>query len=202
MPSANVELLKPGNTEYRETVEANAGTTGRPVIEWGVGDIVVLAFQQAALTALLRITLVLLVALRRIGPTVLVLGPLILAGACTFALGVLMGQSVNMASVLVLPLIFGLGVDNGIHVVDRFLGTTAERAGGQVDQLMQSSTPRAVLLSTFTTIGAFAALSISPHQGTASIGMLLSVSVGLILVFTVFILPVLLSYLPTREGAQ
>jgi predicted RND superfamily exporter protein len=95
----------------------------------------------------------------------------------------------------VLPLIFGLGVDNGIHVVDRF------HRGGDVDHCMHSSTPRAVMLSTLTTIGAFAALSLSPHQGTASVGILLAIAVALLLVFTVFLLPVLLSLLITPDKA-
>ena len=72
----------------------------------------------------------------------------------------------NMANILVIPLIFGLGVDNGIHVVERF------RRSGAVSELMHSSTPLAVVLSTLTTIGTFAALTLSPHQGTASIGYL------------------------------
>lgn len=193
---AQVDALSDFITEVR-SVQPTA--TGRPVIEWGVGGIVVEAFRQAALFALIGITLILLVTLRRIGPTLLILCPLLLAGVCTFALGVLVGQSLNMASVLVLPLIFGLGVDNGIHVVDRFLDQSGQGEEDNVDRLMHSSTPRAVLLSTLTTIGAFAALAISPHQGTATIGLLLGVSVALILLFTVFILPVLLSFLPQRQ---
>ena len=102
----------------------------------------------------------------------------------------------NMASILVMPLIFGLGVDNGIHVVDRYLGDH------DVDHLLHSSTPRAVLLSTLTTIGAFAALSFSPHAGTASIGMLLTISVGFLLIFTIFLLPVLLSSTDESEEEQ
>ena len=60
---------------------------------------------------------------------------------------------------------------------------------------MHSSTPRAVMLSTLTTIGTFAALMLSPHQGTASIGLLLTLAVGLLLLLTIFVLPVLLSLL-------
>ena len=65
---------------------------------------------------------------------------------------------------------------------------------------MQSSTPRAVLLSTLTTIGTFAALMLSPHAGTASIGFLLTVAVGYLLLFTVFLLPLLLSLVSSRRG--
>ena len=93
-----------------------------------------------------------------------------------------------MASILVLPLIFGLGVDNGIHVVDRYLGE------GDVDHLMHSSTPRAVMLSTLTTIGAFAALSLSAHhRHSLDWCAVVGFGSGFLLIFTVFLLPVLLS---------
>jgi hopanoid biosynthesis associated RND transporter like protein HpnN len=203
-PARDIAEVSELSTFIDEVKSIHPHATGRPVIEWGVGNIVVTAFQQAMLFALLGIVTVLLVTLRRIGPTLLVLAPLVLASVCTFALGFLLGESVNMASVLVLPLIFGLGVDNGIHVVDRYLlgseGGSEGDGAQDVDQLIHSSTPRAVVLSALTTIGAFAALAISPHQGTASIGLLLSVSVGFLLVFTVFILPVLLSFL-SRDKA-
>jgi hopanoid biosynthesis associated RND transporter like protein HpnN len=202
-PARDIAEVSELSTFIDEVKSIHPHATGRPVIEWGVGNIVVTAFQQAMLFALVGIVTVLLVTLRRIGPTLLVLAPLVLASVCTFALGFLLGESVNMASVLVLPLVFGLGVDNGIHVVDRYLIDSAGDSEGDsegdgakdVDHLIHSSTPRAVVLSALTTIGAFAALAISPHQGTASIGLLLSVSVGFLLVFTVFILPVLLSFL-------
>ena len=61
---------------------------------------------------------------------------------------------------------------------------------------MRSSTPRAVVLSTLTTLGAFASLSLSPHHGTASIGILLTIAVCLLLLFTVVLLPVLLARTP------
>jgi len=162
--------------------------TGRPVIEWGVGGIVVSSFQQALAFALVSILLVLLITFRNVRDAVLILIPLALAALFTLAIGVLLGVSLNMANILVLPLVFGLGVDNGIHVVDRFQGA------GDVENFMHYSTPRAVMLSTLTTVGTFAALSLSPHQGTASIGILLTIAVALVLVFTVFLLPVLLSF--------
>lgn len=187
---ADVDALSAFITETRQ-VYANA--TGRPVLEWGVGQIVLGAFQEALLFAVVGIGFILLLALKQVRTALLVLGPLALAALCSFAVIVLIDIPLNMANILVLPLIFGLGVDNGIHVVERYLGE------GDVDQLMQSSTPRAVVLSTLTTIGAFAALSISPHMGTASIGVLLTVAISFLLVFTVFLLPVLLEVSGLRQ---
>ena len=168
--------------------------TGRPVIEWGVGEIVMESFIQAMIFALASIGLVLLLMFQGIRYAVLILVPLAMAVIFTLALGVVLDRPLNMANILVLPLIFGLGVDNGIHVVDRYRGE------GDVPRLMHSSTPRAVLLSTLTTVGTFVALSFSPHQGTASIGLLLAVAVALLLLFTVFLLPVLLSWVSEKAA--
>ena len=170
------------------------GATGRPVIEWGVGGIVLESFIQAMVFALASISLVLLVMFQSLRYAVLILVPLALTVVFTLALGVIFDTPLNMANILVLPLIFGLGVDNGVHVVDRYRGE------GDVPRLMHSSTPRAVLLSTLTTVGTFVALSLSPHQGTASIGFLLAIAVALLLVLTVFLLPVLLSWMLEKSS--
>ena len=181
---ADVDAL----SRFVESVRAIApNATGRPAIEWGVGKIVVRSFQTAMLIAVTSIFVILLVSLRSLVDTILVLVPLFLTGLFTAAATVIFNMPVNMASVLVLPLIFGLGVDNGIHVIERY------RGDHDVGKLMHTSTPRAVLLSTLTTIGTFAALSLSPHQGTASIGLLLTVAILFLLVFTVILLPALLS---------
>lgn len=194
LPKENVAQVAAMN-RFIEGVRAVApNATGRPVIEWGVGGIVLSSFQQAMLFALVSIGCVLLVMFRPARYAVLVVVPLALAVSCTLALGVLLDMPLNMANILVMPLIFGLGVDNGVHVVDRYRGE------GDVSHLMHSSTPRAVVLSALTTVGAFSALSLSPHVGTASIGLLLAVAVSLLLLFTVFLLPVLLSWLPAPSA--
>ncbi len=176
-------------TRFIKDVRAVAPTaTGRPVIEWGVGGIVLSSFQQALALALLSISCILLLMFQSIREVVLIATPLLLAMVFTLGLGLLIDLPLNMANILVVPLIFGLGVDCGIHVVDRYRGE------GDVPHLMHSSTPRAVILSALTTVGAFSALALSPHAGTASIGLLLAIAVSLLLLFTVLLLPVLLSW--------
>ncbi len=181
-------------SRFIETVRELVPTaTGRAVIEWGVGHIVRDSFIEAMTFALCTIALVLFVMFQSFRYAALILVPLGMAVVFALALGELFDMPLNMANILVLPLIFGLGVDNGVHVIDRYRGE------GDVTRLMHSSTPRAVLLSTLTTVGTFVALALSPHQGTASIGLLLAVAVSLLLLFTVFLLPVLLSWVSGRN---
>jgi predicted RND superfamily exporter protein len=125
-----------------------------------------------------------------------VLLPLGLTTVITFAIVQLTGLTLNMANILVVPLIFGLGVDTGIHVVHRF------NAAKDVSRVLSSSTTRAVIISALTTIGTFFSLSFSPHKGAASVGLLLTIAISTMLVVTLLVVPALLRLLPGRAGAH
>jgi predicted RND superfamily exporter protein len=169
---------------------------GRAVVEWGVGGVAVTSFVQAVTIAIAAITLFLVVYFRGVLLPVVVLVPLALATLVTFAIVQLTGLTLNMANILVVPLIFGLGVDTGIHVVHRF--STA----GDVARMMTSSTTRAVIISGLTTIGTFFSLSFSPHKGAASVGMLLTIAISTMLIATLVVVPALLRQLSGRIEAE
>ena len=98
----------------------------------------------------------------------------------------LLGLKLNFANVIVLPLLFGLGVASAIHVVIR------RRTAGSAAAMMRSSTPRAVMFSTLTTLASFGGLALSPHLGMASMGILLTIAILSILVMTLVWLPSML----------
>ena len=170
----------------RAVADVAPNYAGRTVVEWGVGAVVVESFLQAATLALVGIALVLVLHFRGIVLPVLVLVPISLSVLVTAAVMQQTGLTLNMANILVVPLVFGLGVDTGIHVVDRF------RHAGDLARLRASSTPRAVLISGLTTVGTFASLSFSPHGGAASIGLLLGIAISVMLLATFLVLPALL----------
>ena len=160
--------------------------TGRPVLDLGIGDIVITAFQTAILIAVSLIFLILLITLRSLVDSILVFIPLAMTAMLTLSVSVLLDLPLNMANVVVIPLIFGLGVDNGIHIVKRF------HQSRNVEVLVHSSTPKAVFLSNLTTIGTFCALSFSSHQGIYSIGVLLTIALTSLMFLTLVSLPALL----------
>jgi len=161
--------------------------TGRPVLDLGIGDIVITAFQTAILIAVSLIFLILMVALRSLVDSILVFIPLAMTALLTLSVSVLIDLPLNMANVVVIPLIFGLGVDNGIHIVKRF------HQSSNVEELVHSSTPKAVFLSNLTTLGTFGALSFSSHQGIYSIGVLLTIGLTSLMFLTLVSLPALLA---------
>ena len=141
---------------------------------------------------MLLITLLLLATLRSFRDTLLVLAPLFLAALLTVAATVLLALPFNFANVIVLPLLFGLGVAAGIHMVVR----SRDAAG----LLLHSCTPRAILFSALTTIGSFGALALSAHKGTASMGTLLTIAISLTMASCLIVLPALLALVKRQGG--
>ena len=160
---------------------------GSPVVILEAGNTVVGAFRDAGVLAFVAIAVLLVVLLRRLGDVALVFAPLILAALLTVAASVLFDLPFNFANVIVLPLLFGLGVANGIHLVLR------RRDENGVAGVMASSTPRAVVFSALTTIGSFASIALSSHPGTASMGILLTIAITLTLACTLIVLPALMA---------
>ncbi|MDH3703513.1 MAG: MMPL family transporter [Alphaproteobacteria bacterium] len=171
------------------------GANGGAVTIDAAGRAVIQAFKEAALYAAVLIVILLLVVLRSIRDMLLVLAPLGLAALLTVAATVVFAIPFNFANVIVLPLLFGLGVASGIHIVLRH---RTDRSG----QFLETSTPRAVLFSALTTIGSFCALALSTHRGTASMGMLLTIAITVTTVCTMIVLPALLALLDRRSAAN
>jgi uncharacterized protein len=147
---------------------AEPNAIGGPVSILKSGDTVVKAFIHAGLTALVVIGFLLWLTLRRITDVLLTLVPLLVAGAVTMEICVLIGLPLNFANIVALPLLLGVGVAFKIYYV------TAWRAGKT--NLLQSSLTRAIFFSAMTTATAFGSLWLSSHPGTASMGKLLALS--------------------------
>ncbi len=161
--------------------------TGEPVLILESGIAVVRSFQQAFTVALVVISVVLFLLLRNLMDTLLVLTPLLFAGLLTGAALILLRIPLNFANIIALPLLLGIGVDNGIHVVRKMRSTLLSRT-----ELLQTGTVRAVLFSALTTIVGFGSLSLSSHVGTASMGQVLTIGVLLNVIATLIVLPTLL----------
>ncbi len=188
------------NDELRRFVDSVRSVapqaTDSPVVVLEAGRAVVDAIRQAALTALVLVSMLLLVLLRSLRDLMLVFFPLALAGVLTVATAVLLDLPFNFANVIVLPLLMGLGVASGIHFVMR------AREGRDGPGLLHTSTPRAVVFSALTTIGSFGSLAVSSHRGTASMGMLLTIAIGFTLLCTLVALPALMAWLARRRPSR
>ncbi len=176
-----------------QTVVPNATGSAVALLEWS--RVVTRSFQQALTLAAIAVTLLLWILWRRISDVGLVLVPMALAAALTTATAVLLGIRFNFANVVVLPLLLGIGVDSGIHLVSRHRalhGRELESATPETE-LLGSSTAQAVLFSALTTMGSFGSLALSTHPGIASLGQLLLIGVTYTLLCNLVVLPALIA---------
>lgn len=162
--------------------------TGAPVSIRESGRVIVEAFTTAGAMSIGAITLLLAVVLRNMTSVLLVVVPLLVAGLLTLATCVAVGIPINFANIIAFPLLLGIGVSFNIYFVMNW------RAG--LTGHLQSSTARAIVFSAFTTTSAFGSLALSPHRGTASMGVLLALALAYTLVTTLLLLPALFKVAP------
>lgn len=163
-------------------LEPNA--TDLPVIYLESGNAVVKAFQQALIGALLAISAVLLIIQRNLKETFLILLPLLMAAVLTGASTVLMNNPFNFANIIIIPLLFGLGVDGGIYIIHRLRSISV-----QGESVLHTSTARGVVFSSLTTLCSLVSMAFTPHLGLASMGQLLAIGLVLMIICTVLVLP-------------
>ncbi|MDC9729381.1 MAG: MMPL family transporter [Methyloprofundus sp.] len=172
-------------TEFATDVQTiDNSVTGLPVSDLAAGKVISKVFVQAFSTAFIIIFIVLLVLLRSLGNSLLVIWPLFLAGLLTAAANVLLNNPFNFANIIALPLLMGMGVDSGIHIMHRLnSGLSAD------EHLLQTSTARGVFFSSLTTLLSFTSLAFTNHQGIASMGLLLAIGISFTLICTLIVLP-------------
>jgi hopanoid biosynthesis associated RND transporter like protein HpnN len=142
--------------------------TGTAIYLQAYGAAVVDAFIEAGVLSFIAICGLLLIALRRVRDVAITMAPIVLTGLLTMGTCVLIGQPLNFANIIALPLLFGIGVAFHIYFVMSW------RSGGS--HLLTSSLARGVFFSALATATGFGSLWASSHPGTASMGKLLMIS--------------------------
>ena len=121
------------------------------------------------------------------------MAPLLLSALLTLYVAVLLPLPLNFANIIALPLLLGVGVSFNIYFVMNWrAGLTAPLA---------SATARAMLFSALTTGTAFGSLALSAHPGTASMGVLLLISLGCTLIASLVFVPAVLAVLGSPRRA-
>jgi hopanoid biosynthesis associated RND transporter like protein HpnN len=167
--------------------EVDPYVSGVSVNLFDFGRAVVSSFQQGLSLAFVLISLLLYGLWRNWLDVALVLAPLVLAAIVTVAAMAALGIPFTFANVIVLPLLFGIGVDSGVHLVHR---AKIQLKGDEF--LMGTTTARAVFYSAITTVASFGTLAFSSHRGVAGLGVLLTIGMLLTVVSNLVVLPALI----------
>jgi hypothetical protein len=130
---------------------------------------------------------------RRPLTALLILLPVAVGSLWTVGIMDLLSIRFNLANLVILPLILGIGVVNGIHIIHRY-----REAPDKGASVLSLSTGQAVVLSSLTTMIGFGAMMVADHQGIFSLGMVLTLGVFSCLTASVTTLPALLKLCSLR----
>jgi len=175
------------------TVDPNV--TGTPVQLYEYTTLLKNSYEQAAQYALVAIAILVFIHFRSPFSVALALVPVAIG---FLWLGGLMGffdVPLNPANIMTLPLVIGIGVTNGIHILNRF-------AEEQTPNILARSTGKAVLVSGLTTIAGFGSLILANHRGIKSLGCVMSTGVATCMIAGLTFLPALLTLLGRRKAEK
>ena len=184
IPKYNLNVNKHRTDFVRQLQEYDNELIGPPVISVEAGAAVMHAFRDALIYALIAITILLIILIKKRTDALIILASVILGGAFTIGLMLISGISFNFANIIGLPLLMGIGVDSGIHIANRF---RQEQHNGI--NIFTTSASRGVFVSSLTTICSIGNLAFSAHTGTASMGLMLVLGLFAMFVATMCVLP-------------
>jgi uncharacterized protein len=187
-PKANVWQRHNQEVFVKQLRQIDPDTTGTPVQLYEYTTLLKESYQKAAWYALGAIIILVFIHFRAVAPVILALLPVAIGATWMVGLMVLFGIPFNPANIMTLPLVIGIGVTNGIHILNRF-------AEEQNPSMLAKSTGKAVLVSGLMTIAGFGSLIPAKHQGIESLGIVMSTGVAACMLAALTFLPALLHIL-------
>jgi hopanoid biosynthesis associated RND transporter like protein HpnN len=179
--------------EQLDQVDPNA--TGTPVQLYHYTDLLKYSYEQAAWYSLAAIAVLVFLHFRSLILVVLALVPVAVGSLWLGGVMGWLGVPLNPANIMTLPLVIGIGVTNGIHILNRF-------AEEQTPSILARSTGKAVLVSGLTAMSGFGSLMLARHQGIRSLGCVMTAGLATCMVAGLTFLPALLNLLMGSRGRE
>lgn len=132
------------------------------------------------------VALLVFIDFRSVRGTLLALTPLIVGIVWTVGILGMLNVPFNFNSIMAIPLIVGIGIDDGVHIYHRI------REERELPAALEHS-GKAVLLTTLTTGIGFGSLMLSVHRGFFSLGMVTTIGLVCCFFVSVFLLPALVA---------
>ncbi len=187
----NMQELE-GFVQAVESVDSRV--TGHPVQTYYASRHMQSSYLRAGLYALAAVLVLLWFDFRSLAHSLLAMLPLAFGFALLCGLIGWLDLPLNPANMIVLPLILGIGVDHGVHLVHLW-----RQQRGRFE--LNDSTATAVLLTAATTTASFGALILARHQGLQSLGQVLTLGVTTCLASSIGLFPAMLAWLAERRAA-
>lgn len=171
--------------------------SGMPFLMHEIVSLVKQDVLRVSLIAALVILAMLFAGFRSLKDALLAMLPVAFTLLLTMGLGPWLGLGLNILNLMTLPLIIGIGVDNGVHLTHRL-----RDSGASALPQVLVHTGKAVAMTTLTTMVGFGSLIFTNHPGLASVGSTIVLGLGICLALTLSLLPSLQALLRTNSSAS
>jgi hopanoid biosynthesis associated RND transporter like protein HpnN len=189
--------IEPLEQFVKQTRTVDAEATGKPFGTLEGLRAMQFGFARAGVYALLVIVLVLWADFRTLGHTMLALAPLVAGAIITLGVMGIMGVPLNPANMIGLPMIVGVGVDNGVHILHDFKARRGRRS-----YTLTGTTGKGIAVSAITTALGFGTLMVASHKGLAQLGLVLTLGVMGCMIAALVLLPAALRLMSKRPTAK
>ena len=192
-PKGNVWKREVQKVFIDEVGKIYPNVTGTPVQLYHYTALLKDSYQEAAWYSLGAIALLVFVHFRSLICVALALVPVAIGSLWLGGLMGWLGVPLNPANIMTLPLVIGIGVTNGIHILNRF-------AEEQTPNILGRSTGKAVLVSGLTAMAGFGSLMLAQHRGIYSLGCVMTAGLATCMIAGLTFLPALLNLLMRPRG--
>ncbi|MBS0264969.1 MAG: MMPL family transporter [Planctomycetes bacterium] len=187
-PKSQIWDIKPLENFINDVRSVDPEATGTPLQTYEASKAIKNSYETAGMYALIAVTLMLIIDFRNLRDCILALLTPIAGTAVMFGVLGLCDIPLNPANLIVLPLVVGLGVDGGVHVIHDF--RSRARFGPYKPS---ASVINAMIVNATTTMVGFGSMMIAAHQGLYSLGLVLTIGVGTCLVVSIVLVPAILT---------
>lgn len=170
-------------------------TTGPPVTHYESIKDMKQGFYLVALYSVLVVLLLVYFDFRSVRGTLLAALPLFVGLLWTVGTMGAVGIDFNLANFFAAPILIGICVDNGVHILHRY------REGGPF-RLTLASTRRAIILTSINNVFGFGCMATAAHRGLRSLGLVMALGAFFCMVSSLAVLPPLLAWLEKRRGGN
>jgi predicted RND superfamily exporter protein len=194
-PRQNVWELQFLRRFHEEMLELSPRATGMPSLVYSFIESVKKDGRLAIQLAIVVIFVLLLVDFRSVKRALLAVVPLVIGVLLMVGTMELAGLMLTFMNMMAIPLIIGIGVDDGVHIVHRY-----KVEGNGAHHTVFASTGRAVLLTSLTTMLGFGSLYFATMRSLGSLGSALFIGVGACFVASVLVIPPLAGFAGYLNG--
>ncbi len=186
-PKGNVWDIKYLEVFTKDIFDITRSVAGTPPMFYYLMDILGQDGKRASFLTITVVFLFLLFDFRSFKKALLAMIPLFVGVIWMIGTMGIFGIQITLLNIMAIPLIIGIGIDDGVHILHRY-----NIEGEENTRKVYSSTGKAIIITSLTTMLSFGSLVFATYRGFGSMGLALFIGVGMCLIASIFVLPAIL----------